>query len=79
MRIEDPEETLTITNMTDLPCVQMDCDVGDIMFDRVVDYAKSCMTDTDYFKVGFGMMIESVGDKLIKDSSGQLIFDFDSV
>jgi hypothetical protein len=78
MEQQDPEETLMITDMIDCPSVEMKVDVGDIMFKNVVDYAKESMTDQDYFKVGFGLMLGSLGDKLIEDSSGQLIFDFNA-
>ncbi len=78
MELQDPEETLMITDMIDCPSVELKMDVGDIMFKRVSDYAKEHMTNEDYFKVGFSMMLGSLGDKLIEDSSGQLVFDFNA-
>ena len=74
----DPEESITITDMIDCPSVELKLDVGDVMYDNVVEYAKASMTDQDYFKAGFGMMINSLGDKLVRDPSGQLVFDFNT-
>ena len=72
----DPEESIMITDMIDCPSVELRMDVGDVMFENIVEYAKACMTDQDYFKAGFSIMIDSLEDKLVKDSSGQLVFDF---
>jgi len=78
MELQDTEETIVITDMIDCPSVELRMDVGDVMYETVVEYAKERMTDADYFKAGFSIMIESLGDKLVKDHSGQLAFDFEA-
>lgn len=69
------EDSIVIKSMIDCPSVEMELDVGDNMYEDVVKFAKRNMTDADYFKVGFTLMLARLSDK--KDHNGQLNFDFD--
>ena len=76
-KIYDDEDVIKILNMTDCDSVEIDMDVGDNMYEAVVEYAKKNMDDSDYFKAGFTLMLEQFVDKSEDRGNGQIDFDFD--
>lgn len=74
----DDEDVIKILSMTDCESVEINMDVGDNMYDAVINYAKKNMNDSDYFKAGFTLMLEQFGDKSDNMGNGQIDFDFDS-
>jgi hypothetical protein len=76
-KIYDDEDVIKILNMTDCDSVEIDMDVGDNMYEAVVEYAKKNMNDSDYFKAGFTLMLEQFVDKSEDRGNGQIDFDFD--
>lgn len=73
------EDVIKILSMVDCASVEINMDVGDNMYEAVVDFAKKNMDDSDYFKAGFTLMLEQFADKSDNRGNGQIDFDFDSL